>query len=140
MRTILPLALILVWSAACASPDSRIRRHKAAFDSYPAAVQAKIRAGEVDVGFTREQAEMALGAPDRKYTRKTASGAQDVWAYGRGSSRPRMGLSFGMGLGRGERGGSYSGGMGVESEANRDERARVVFQDDRLVSVEELQK
>jgi hypothetical protein len=36
-------------------------------------------------------------------------------------------------------GGVYSGGVGVESEAGRDERARVVFQDGLLVSVEKLQ-
>lgn len=130
------LLLVVLLAAACASPKARIRRHQAAFDAYPSAVQAKIRAGEVEVGFTPEQVEMALGAPDRKYVRKTAAGNQDVWGYGAGSARPRLGLSFGMGSGGG--GGSYGGGVGVESEAGHDERARVVFQEGRVVSVEAL--
>lgn len=130
------LIFVVLLAAACASPKARIRRHQAAFDAYPSEVQAKIRAGEVEVGFTPEQVEIALGVPDRKYVRKTAAGNQDVWGYGAGSARPRLGLSFGMGSGGG--GGSYGGGVGVESEAGRDERARVVFQEGRVVSVEAL--
>lgn len=128
---------VLVAVAACASPASRIKKQKAAFDAYPPSVQEKIRAGQVEVGFTPEQVALALGKPDRKYVRKTEAGAQDVWGYGAGSSRPRMGLSLGMGSWGG--GGGYSGGVGMESEAGHDERARIVFQDGRVVSVERLQ-
>lgn len=129
--------LILVAAAACSSPASRIRRQKAAFDGYPTAVQEMIRRGQVEVGFTPEQVTLAMGKPDRQYVRKTASGAQDVWGYGIGSSRPRMGLNLGMGSWGG--GGGVSGGVGMESEAGHDERARVVFQDGRVASVERLQ-
>lgn len=131
------LAVIVAVFAACSSPSSRIRDRKAEFDAYPPLIQAEIRAGRVEVGFTPEQVTLALGKPDREYVRKTASGAQDVWGYGAGSSRPRMGLNLGMGSWGG--GGSYSGGVGVESEAGHDERARIVFKDDRVVSVERLQ-
>lgn len=138
MRHLLLLAVLAAAVAACASPASRIKRQKAAFDAYPPAVQEKIRAGQVEVGFTPEQVALALGKPDRKYVRKTQAGAQDVWGYGAGSSRPRMGLSLGMGSWGGG-GGGYSGGVGVGSEAGHDERARIVFQDGRVVSVESLQ-
>lgn len=138
MRHLPRLAVLAVFAAAaCSSPASRIRRQKATFDAYPPAVQEAIRAGQVEVGFTPEQVTLALGKPDRKFVRKSAFGAQDVWGYGAGSSRPRMGMSLGMGSWGG--GGSYSGGVGMESEAGHDERARIVFKDDRVVSVERLQ-
>lgn len=136
MRHAPRLAVLLLLAAACSSPASRIRGQKAAFDAYPPAVQEAIRAGQVEVGFTPEQVTLALGKADRKFVRKTASGAQDVWGYGAGSSRPRVGMSLGMGSWGG--GGSYSGGVGVESEAGHDERARIVFQDGHVVSVERL--
>lgn len=131
------LAVLVAIAAACSSPSARIRRQKAAFDAYPPAVQERIRAGQVEVGYTPEQVTLALGKPDRKYVRKTASGAQDVWGYAVGSSRPRMGLNLGMGSWGGR--GAMSGGVGVESEAAHDERARIVFEDSRVVSVERLQ-
>lgn len=129
------ILFLLIAAAACATPESRIKRHKAAFDAYPAEVQERIRAGQVDVGFTREQVELALGRPDRKYARQTAAAAQDVWAYGAGSVRPSLSLGFGMGSGGG---GFYGGGLGVGSKAGREDRARVVFQDGAVVSVERL--
>lgn len=138
MRIPFGLALAVLVLAACVSPASRIKRHQAAFDAYPAEVQAGIRAGQVEVGYTREQAELALGRPDRTYVRKTASGTQDVWAYGGRSSHPSLSLGFGMGSGGG--GGLYGGGMGLASEAGREDRARVVFQNDAVVSVEKLQR
>ena len=131
------LALLLVGLAACATPKSRIERHQEAFDAYPPAVRESIRAGQAEVGFTRDQVELALGRPDRKYVRKTGAGVQDVWAYGASSARP--GLSLGLGMGSGA-GGIFSGGVGVDSGGDREDRARVVFQGDAVVSVEKLQK
>lgn len=129
--------------AACASPQSRIKRHQAAFDSYPPGVQEKIRAGQADVGFTREQVEMALGAPERTYTRKTAAAAQEVWSYGLGSRGPRFGFGLGMGSGRGR--GGFGGGVGVATGFGAESRGadgasmRIVFQDGVVFSVEKRQ-
>jgi len=67
--------------AGCATPESRIRRNPELFNSFPAEVQEKVRQGQVDVGFTREMVAMALGRPDRIYSRKAESAATEVWAY-----------------------------------------------------------
>jgi len=70
----LPFLLVLIAAAllaACATPDSRIADNRSAFSQYPAEIQAKIKAGQVDVGFTPEMVLMALGEPTRKFTRKT---------------------------------------------------------------------
>jgi hypothetical protein len=126
------LVLLLVAAAACASPQSRIHRRRAAFDAYPPEAQASIRAGRAEVGFTREQVELALGRPDRLYVRKTAATDQEVWAYGR-SPRPSLSLGFGVGGG-----GLFAGGAGLSSDERREDRDRIVFENGAVVSVERL--
>lgn len=120
--------------AACATPESRIREHQAEFDAYPRAVQAKIRAGEVEIGFTRQQAAIALGRPDRTYHRKTVTAVREVWAYGGGAARSSVSVGFGTGF----MGPAYGGelGLGLADDAWED-RLRVVFEDGLVVSVEE---
>lgn len=123
--------------AACSTVDSRIRKNKAAYESWPPEVQAQVKAGRADVGFTPEQVRVALGKPDRVYTRKTAEAAQEVWAYGGGGARTGVGFGFGMG------GGSSSYGLGVGvggPDYHDDERVRVVFEGGRVVSVESREK
>lgn len=66
---------------SCNTPGSRIKKNPELFNSFPPEVQEKIKSGQADIGFTREMAEMALGNPDRVYTRKTAAGETEVWAY-----------------------------------------------------------
>jgi len=118
--------LILLAAAACSTPQSRIKKDKPAFDSYPSAVQERIKSGQVDVGFTHEQVELSLGRPDRKYVRKTAASVQDVWAYSATSFRPGLDLGFGAASG----GGFTSGATGMQTESetmDAPDRARVVF-------------
>jgi hypothetical protein len=127
--------------AACAGPSSRIKKHQAEFDAYPADVQRKIRAGQVDVGFTDQQVALALGRPDRIYERKTANAQQEVWAYG-GAYGSRVGVGFGLGMGGGPGFYGGGGGVGVETEPGIDhgERTRVVLQNGVVVAVESRQK
>jgi hypothetical protein len=110
---------------ACATPQSRIKKHRAEFDAYPPSVQRKILDGQTDVGFTKAQTALALGRPDRVYTSKSAGSEQETWVYGVGGGA-RLGLGFGM-----MSGGPVSLGTGIDidPEADRDERLRVVFQD-----------
>ena len=129
-------AKLIVFAAAllaCSTPESRINGSQAAFDSYPPEVQRKIRQGKAEVGFTPEQVKMALGAPSRTYTRKSADLTQEVWAYGGGGSS----IGFGFGMGGGPV--SYGVGVGTGSDAPED-RARVVFEGGRVVSVESRDK
>ena len=40
-----------------------------------------VQKGEVDIGFNTDMAYIALGDPNRKYSRTTAEGVAEVWAY-----------------------------------------------------------
>jgi hypothetical protein len=136
---LLTLAALLL--SSCSTPERRIKNNQTAFDTYPREIQDSIRAGRVDVGFTPEQTLMALGKPDRTYSRKTATVAQEVWAYGRGPSG-RPGIGFGLGM---SSGGSsvYGGGISVGTGDRgyyEDERVRVVFEAGKVVSVESRDK
>ena len=136
LAALLALAAAL---AACSTPQSRIKHHQAEFDAYPPDVRQKIAAGEADVGFTREQVALALGRPDRRYTRKGIAGDQEVWLYGLGSGEPRVSLGFGMGMGGP---GFYGGGMGLATDVGGEPdpyggaRTRVTFEGDKAVRVD----
>lgn len=127
------LALLLL--AACATPDSRIKKHAAQFAGYPPEVQARIKAGGVDPGFDADMTRMALGEPSRKTTRKTADAVQEIWSYGAARARPSLGIGLGTGIGAGG-----FGGVSVGSEGPEGERARVVFEGGKVVSYEALKK
>lgn len=133
---------LLAALAACQTPQSRIKKNQAAFDAYPPEVQTAIREGRADVGFTMEQAKMALGKPDRVYSQKTADTTREVWAYGIGGG-PRVGLGFGMSsMSYGNGGGSaYGSSVGVSSDLpDSHARVRYVFENGKVVSVERREK
>ena len=126
-------ALILIAATGCSSVDSRIKDHQAAFNAAPPVVQTKIRAGQVEVGFTPEQVTMALGTPDRSYTRTTARGTSEIWAYeDRG---PAINIGFGMMSGAG--GSMIGSGVAIGSGGDRnDDKVRVIFEDGRVAAIE----
>ena len=127
------LAALMVIVTGCSTTNSRIKDHQASFDATPPAVQDKIRAGQIDIGFTPEQVTMALGNPDRSYTRTTARGTSEVWAYA--DHKP----AFSIGIGVAGGGGSTMVGSGVAVSSGNDrfdDKLRVVFEGDRVVAVE----
>ena len=126
--------LVLLLLAACGSPQSRIKRNKEQFAAYPLEIQARIKAGEVDVGFTAEMVRMALGDPARKTMRTTAQSVQEVWTYGETSVRPGLGVAIG--------GGGFGGfgGVSVGSEASSRDSAMVVFEGGKVVSIEKVKR
>ena len=67
--------------AGCATPESRIKEKPDAFNSFPPEVQSKVRTGQVDIGYSKDMVYIALGKPDREYTRTTAEGTVEVWSY-----------------------------------------------------------
>jgi len=75
------LAIVFFCGTGCATPESRIRDNPSVFAEFEKDVQAKVRQGEIDLGFSREAVHIALGAPDRKYVRTTAGGRSEVWSY-----------------------------------------------------------
>lgn len=131
LRPLLPLLLATL--AACASTESRIKDSQAAFDGYPPAVQQKIRACQVDVGFTPDMVRMTMGEPDRKYSRTDAAGTSEVWAYR--DSGPSF--SFGVGGGSFGRHSGVGGGVGVSTGGEApDDKLRVVFFNGVVASIE----
>ncbi|HTQ32262.1 MAG TPA: hypothetical protein VMI53_13705 [Opitutaceae bacterium] len=133
MKTLPLLALAALAFAACSTVDSRISGNQSQFDSWPPAVQQKVRAGQVDIGFTPAQAQVALGDPDRKYTRTDAHGTVEVWAYQDHSPV----FSFGLGVGTFSHSSAYGGGIGVTTGGDRyDDKLRVIFAEGKVVALE----
>jgi len=94
--------LLLLGATGCTStPERRITKNDAAFSQWPAAVQEKVRAGQIDLGFTPEQVRTALGGPDRKFARTTNDGTSEIWAYR--DDKPRFSFGIGLGFGGGGR-------------------------------------
>jgi len=67
--------------AGCVTPAARINRSPEVFAKLSATDQQLIREGKVAVGFTPEMVRLALGEPDRVFTRTDASGVNEAWSY-----------------------------------------------------------
>lgn len=120
-------AAALALAAGCSTVDSRIDKNRAAFNTWAPAVQDKVVKGQVDIGFTAEQVRVALGEPDRVFTRTSADGTSQIWSYrDRG---PKFGFGVGVGMGSvGSRGGSFgSVGINTGTGYHDDEKMGVVF-------------
>ena len=75
------LSAMMAMLSACSTPESRINQNPTLFATFPPDAQAKIRKGQIDIGYTRDMVQMALDKPSRTYTRLTDSGMTEVWAY-----------------------------------------------------------
>ncbi len=76
------IALVLLTAAGCATtPQDRIRRHADLFATFPPDIQAKVRQGRVEPGFTHDMVRLALGRPDRVITRVSPEGETVIWVY-----------------------------------------------------------
>ena len=137
LRPSLAVLLAATLLAACASPGSRIRQNEGVYNSYPPQIQEKIRAGQVDIGFTPDMVNLALGEPDRKFSRTSAEGNSEVWAWH--DSKPMF--SFGVGGGSYGGGGFGGGGVGVTTGGDQnDDKLRVVFVNGLVSSIEKVSK
>lgn len=61
--------------------DRRIASSPEIFNSLSQEIQQKIRAGQIELGFSEEMVRLAWGRPDRIYTRTTNNGEATVWTY-----------------------------------------------------------
>jgi hypothetical protein len=132
------LASVALLAACSSTPDSRIAKNQPAFAGYPAAVQQKIRAGEVDVGFTPDMVRLALGEPTRQFNRQTEGGKSEVWVYH--DNGPRF--SFGVGIG-GAVGRHSSAGVGLSTSSggyDPEEKMRVEFRDGKVTAIEYVKR
>ena len=134
---LLPLA---VWLAGCATPAKRIQQNQELFDSFPVAAQARIRGGQIDLGFTPDMVRIALGDPQRKTLRRAAAGETEIWFYLdsiRRYDRPRVDVD---GLSLSGPGGlrSLGGSAWINVEQSREiVRVRVEFQNGAVAAIEE---
>lgn len=124
---------VSILATGCSTVDSRAKKHEAAFNSWPRDVQEKVKAGQVDVGFTQEMVLVALGDPARTVTRTTANGEALVWIYA--DKSPKFSIGLGMGSMRGSTG--VGGGVTVGDSGWRDQEAmRVIFEGGRVTAIE----
>jgi hypothetical protein len=135
--TIALAVLAGLFLAGCATPETRIRQNPAAFDRATPAQQEMIKQGKVDIGFSMELVELALGVPDRTRERTDAQGKQVIWSYVNYEGPDGVILYRGWyhrGYYRG--GPSYAYFADFPDRRER-ERFRVVFKDNKVISVEQ---
>ena len=131
------LALLL---AGCATPEKRIQQNQDVFDTFPVAAQARIRGGQIDLGFTPEMVRIALGEPHRQTIRRSADGEVEIWSYfdsTRRYDRQRVDID---GLSISGPGGlrSIGGSAWINVEQNREFiRIRVEFRNGVATAIEE---
>ena len=82
MRTVWLVGVMAVLGlAGCASPDARIKRAPEIFARLTPEQQALVKEGRVAIGFDTDAVMLAVGTPDRKWTRTDAAGTHEVWSY-----------------------------------------------------------
>ncbi len=67
--------------SGCSTIDTRIQEKSAAFVTLTPEMQDKIRLGRVEVGFSADLVYIALGTPDERSTKSTATGRTETWIY-----------------------------------------------------------
>ncbi|MET0263144.1 MAG: hypothetical protein ABW223_09620 [Rariglobus sp.] len=72
---------LVAFAGGCASPDARIKRSPEIFAQLSPEQQAQVKEGQVAIGFGRDAVMLAVGAPDRKWSRTDASGRSEIWSY-----------------------------------------------------------
>ncbi len=74
-------AAFVLLLAGCSTIDSRIREKQDLFNRLDPQTQSKLRQGIVEVGDTPDMVYIALGTPDERHQRITATGDEAVWVY-----------------------------------------------------------
>ena len=127
--------LLTLIFAGCSTVESRISGHRADYNTWPPAVQQQVAAGQINIGFTREQVQVALGSPDHTFVRTAANGSFEVWSYA------DRGPRFSLGVGMASFGRHSATGLGVATGSSPypDERLRVVFDGyGRVTTIEQI--
>lgn len=137
------VSVAVLWLTGCATPESRIKKNPELFSSFPEGAQQQIRQGEVDIGFTPPMVEMALGRPDRQYSRRTPQGLSEIWSYTERDLRParqRVTGSFTVRVpGHGYRTVTDTVWVDVDQYLEY-ERLRIEFGDGEVVAIEQVQR
>ncbi|MBC8040000.1 MAG: hypothetical protein H7Y06_05615 [Opitutaceae bacterium] len=75
------LMLAVMLAGGCATPDARIKRSPEIFARLSPEQQNLVKGGKVGIGFDKDAVMLAVGLPDRKWTRTDAAGSSEVWSY-----------------------------------------------------------
>ena len=67
--------------AGCSTPETRIAKNPEIFNRLTPEEQNLIREGKVAIGFDQEMVRLAVGEPDRIWTRTDAEGSSESWSY-----------------------------------------------------------
>ncbi len=135
---LIPLAVLFGLSAfGCSTVNSRVASAPAIMQASPEEVRRQIQAGEVAVGFTRDQVRLALGDPNGVTNRVSARGEEEVWNYQRRG--PWLRLGVGVGVASGSRSGGVGVGVGVGAR-EEEPRIRVIMVDGGVTAVERARK
>ncbi len=143
MRTILFSAFAILLAACAATPAKRIEAAPEAFAKLPPEQQARVKAGEVGVGFDQAATRLALGNPDRITERETSEGKQQIWLYYDYQGGVAPGFCPGYINGfygypgfHGHRGYFYEPAFCYYDNTVAEERMRVAFKDGLVTSVD----
>jgi len=129
--------------SGCSSPEYRIKKNPEMFASFPLDVQEKVQQGQVDIGFTGDMVIMALGEPNRKYSRQTSASVHEVWSYTYTSTktdrqRVQTDVRYRDDSGKYRTSSEWSW-VDVPRETEH-ERIRIEFTDGKVSAIESLQK
>lgn len=128
-RTIfLICTLMMVFAlAGCAGTkvEDRIDQGMVDFDSWSLEVQEAVREGRIEVGFTKEQVEMAWGKPDFINQERLNGELAEHWVWEKNS----MPISIGIGVGGWGRSGGVGGSVGTTVGGEHRVLKSVWFQD-----------
>jgi len=124
---------VLLVAVGCATPEARIGRHGNLFASFPPDVQAKVRQGIIQLGYTSDMVFLAAGPPRHAQQRIDETGTTLVWRYTayRWRSSPPHWRRW------------HGGPWGDTPFHHWDEREeydilRIEFRDDRVVAIEQI--
>lgn len=75
------MGLTMLFLAACSTPESRIEKNPALYSSFSPEVQANVKKGKIEIGYTYDMVYVAWGQPSRKKTITEANVQREVWVY-----------------------------------------------------------
>lgn len=140
--TVMAAALGLLM--ACSTPASRIKKNPELFQSLPGDVQTNVASGRIDLGYSHDAVRLALGEPNRQYTRRATGGkSTEVWSYtSEYSTTDRQRVDARV-RGRDSDGSTrtYTDSVYVNVEQRHEyERLRVEFENGAVAAIETLER
>lgn len=136
VSVLLAASTLFIVGCATSTPQSRIAERREAFSRLPEEAQRKIKAGEIDLGFTEEMVRFALGKPGREFSRTDANGSSVVWVYYKRQVHGMVGVAVGSG---GYRGVATGLSLNMAGDPD-DEYMRVIFRDGKVAEIETVRR